>query len=103
RRLPRSLVTRSLFGISLALWLVWAASIVGPLVVVWLLSMSVMYLATRRPREREALLKTWAGTLRWPIMTALTVGIHLAVMPYLGFSLSFRLAYRSVSLVIGVM
>jgi len=102
RRLPRSLVTRSLFGISLALWLVWAASIVGPLVAVWLLSVSVMYLATSRPREREALLKTWAGTLRWPIMIALTVGIHLAVMPYLGFSLSFRLAYRNVSLVIGV-
>jgi MscS family membrane protein len=40
--------------------------------------------------------------MRWPAIAVLTLGAHLLLMPQLGFSLSFRLAYRHVSFIVAV-
>jgi MscS family membrane protein len=102
RGLPQSLVRRTVFGISLGIWIVWVASIGGPLFVAWLLSMLILALVTRQARQRETLFKRWARAMRWPVTTVVALGAHLLLMPLIGFSLSFRLAYRRFALVVVV-
>jgi len=102
RALPQSLVRRTLFGISLGVWVVWALSMVVPLLVAWLLSVLFVAVVMRGPRERKTLFRRWVAAMRWPTIVVLALGAHLLLMPQLGFSLSFRLAYRNLSFIVAV-
>ena len=104
RVMPRSLVSRDLFGISLAQWLVLAGALVMPLVALTLLAGTFIFLGRSifkdavRGRQWEVL---YEG-LQWPLIIALTLTIHLMSIPLLGLPLAFRIAYARVALVVAV-
>jgi len=95
RVMPEALLKYKLFGISLAQYLVWAGSIGLPVLLFSLLSFVAIVLARkviRNPRGR-IVLDSWYGGMRWPGILVLTLAIHLASLPTLGFSLRFRILY----------
>ena len=95
RVMPEALLKYKPFGISLAQLLAWAGSIGLPLLLFSLLSFVAIVLARtiiRNPRGRRVL-DSWYGGMRWPGILVLTLGIHLASLPALGFSLRFRILY----------
>jgi MscS family membrane protein len=101
--MPRALVARSLFGISLAQWIVYAASIGAPLLLLWVASRLVIGLARRKIMDaRRPLLDTWGAGLTAPLIVTGTLAAHFAVMPFLGFPLTFRLAYARLGMVVAV-
>jgi MscS family membrane protein len=104
RLMPRALLDSRLFGVPIGVWLAWAATLVGPFAVFWLLSIAFITIAHRAitHETRRALLDSWYAGLKLLVILMCTLGTHLALMPTLGFSLSFRLAYRQVALVVVV-
>ncbi len=95
RVMPEALLNYKPFGISLAQYLAWAGSIGLPLLLFSLLSFVAIVLARtfiRNPRGRRVL-DSWYGGMRWPGILVLTLGIHLASLSALGFSLRFRILY----------
>ena len=95
RVMPEALLKYKPFGISLAQYLAWAGSIGLPLLLLSLLSFVAIVLARtviRNPRGRSVL-DSWYGGMRWPGILVLTLGIHLASLSALGFSLRFRILY----------
>ena len=101
RIMPSALVETRLFGLSLARWLAYLASLIAPVAGLWLLSMAVMAGLRRAifDRARRTLIETWYVGLRWLIIVVLAVLMHLGLMRYLGFSLSFRVTYTRVALI----
>lgn len=101
RLMPESLTERSYFGISLAQWILLAVTIAGPLLVFSALSLLVARVGRRRIDDlaRRAIFLSWWSHVRWLVIVALTLGAHLAVLPLLGFSLTFRVAYGRIGLV----
>jgi len=107
RMMPPVLVEHAFLGFSAAQWIVWAASILVPLLLMWLAWR--VCLATL---EREAVnalvrerLKTWLSEIRGPVTLLVLLSVHLLTVRTLGFSLSSRLAYMragSVLVLIGV-
>ncbi len=104
RLMPPSLVARSFWGISLAQWIVWAASIVLPLLLFWTAALCVVASSRRLIRDttRRTVFEAWWKGVRWLLIIALTLGTHLLLMPWLGFSLTFRYTYTRVALVVAV-
>jgi MscS family membrane protein len=104
RLMPSSLVARSFWGISLAQWIVWAASIVLPLLLFWTAALCVVASSRRLIRDttRRTVFEAWWKGVRWLLIIALTLGTHLLLMPWLGFSLTFRYTYTRVALVVAV-
>lgn len=103
RVIPTSLVESTLFGIPLARWLALSATIVAPLLALWLLSsvaFAIARLAIRGPMRRS-LLDAWYRGLRWLLVLTLALVIHLVLVPSLGFALSFRFTYNRI--VLGVL
>ena len=102
--MPQALVRRELFGISLAHWIVLAASLVIPFVLLMALARAVVFLAGRVSRDpvRRSSLAEWYAVTRWPAIIVLTLAIQLTAMRVLGFPLVFRIAYAHVGLVAGV-
>jgi MscS family membrane protein len=96
-------VDRSLFGISLAQWLLLAASLLLPFVLFWTLAWLLSRLGRREDRsERAAFYATlWRG-MRQPLVLALTLATHLGCLPWLGFSIEFRYTYGRLAMVAGV-
>ena len=104
RAMPGALVRRELFGISLAHWIVLAASLVIPFVLLMALARAVVFLAGRVSRDpvRRSSLDEWYAVTRWPAIIVLTLAIQLSAMRMLGFPLVFRIGYAHVGLVAGV-
>ena len=104
RAMPQALVRRELFGISLAHWIVLAASLVIPFVLLMALARAVVFLAGRVSRDpvRRSSLDEWYAVTRWPAIIVLTLAIQLSAMRMLGFPLVFRIGYAHVGLVAGV-
>ena len=104
RVMPATLVERAYFGISLAQWILWAVSIALPLVLFWALAHLVAWMGRRRIEDitRRALFIAWWNGVRWLIVFGLALGLHFSVMPLLGFSLTFRVAYARVGLTVAV-
>lgn len=101
--MPRVLVARPVFGISLAQWIVYATSIGVPLLLLWVASRLVLGLARRKIMDgRRPLLETWGAGLAAPLIVTGTLAAHFAVMPFLGFPLTFRLAYARLGMVVAV-
>ena len=96
RMMPPVLVERAFLGISAAQWIVWAASIILPLVLMWLV-WRVCLAAVQRSavsafvKER---VRKWLGQIRWPVTILFLLLFNLLTVRTLGLSLSFRLAYR---------
>jgi MscS family membrane protein len=95
RLMPTALVERRYFGISLAQWTLWAASLVVPFAVFWALAQISFVLRSRTIREptRRALFQSWWRQVRWLAIGSLTLVTHLTLMRFLGFSLTFRFTY----------
>ena len=102
RVMPTTLRSRELFGISVAHWIVLVASFAIPFALLALLSAAFMLLATRILRDpaRRRNVAEWYAFTRWPGILALTLAIQLSAMRFLGFPLSFRIAYAHVGLVV---
>jgi MscS family membrane protein len=101
RIMPPSLVSRSYFGLSLAQWILWATSLLAPLLLFGALARVVPWVLRRRTEDvtRRALILTgWKG-LRWPIVAGLTLLAHLGAVRLLGFGVTTRLAYTRFILV----
>jgi MscS family membrane protein len=104
RLMPASLVSRSYAGISLAQWIIWAGSILLPLLFFWTLSYLVGWMVRLRITDltrRTLFLSSWNG-VRWPLVIGLTLLAHLAVVRVLGFSLTFRYDYARIVLTLVV-
>jgi MscS family membrane protein len=107
RLMPPILVEHAFLGFSGAQWIVWAASIILPLLLMWLV-MRVALAAIERSDVNAAIkerLRTWLREIRRPVTFLVLLSVHLLTVRTLGFSLSFRLAYMragSVLVLIGV-
>jgi MscS family membrane protein len=107
RLMPPILVERAFLGVSAAQWIVWAASIILPLLLMWLLwrvCLAAIERAAVNAFARDRL-KTWLVEIRGPVTFLVLLTFHLLTVRTLGFSLSFRLAYMrggSVLVLIGV-
>ncbi len=100
RLMPKPLVSHTFFGTSLAQWIVWAASIGIPLLLLWLVSRLSVVLARTKIGDpaRRRLVDSWYAAARLPMVVLFTLAIQLAAMPFLGFSLGFRLGNGRIAL-----
>ena len=101
RIMPRVLVNSRVLGLSLARWLAYAVSVALPLVVFWFLSFAFIAgvrLIVKSPSRRK-FLELWYAGLRWLTVFVLTLGVHLVLIRYLGFSFRFRYVYSRFALV----
>jgi MscS family membrane protein len=101
RVIPPSLVESTLFGIPIARWLALVATLVVPMLVLFLLlaaAFAVIRVAVRAP-NRRSLLASWYRGLRWLFVLTVALIVHLVLMRSLGFSLSFRVTYNRIVLV----
>jgi MscS family membrane protein len=95
RIMPESLVSRSYIGLSLAQSILWAASILAPLLLFWGLTGLVSWVVRRRIADgtrRAMFLSSWRG-VRWLLIVGLTLIAHLAAVPFLGLGVTSRFAY----------
>ena len=104
RTMPHSLVRRDLFGVSLAHWLVFAASLLVPFILLVLISSICMAFARRLVRDpaRRREIEAGYASIRWPAIAALTLTIQLMSIPSLGLPVTFRIAYARVGLLLFV-
>src|SRR5262245_26496311 len=104
RLMPTSLVAHSFWGISLGQWILWAASIVLPLLLFWTAAGILLALSRRLVRDttRRTVFEAWWKGVRWLLIVALTLVTHLVLLRWLGFSLTFRYTYSRVALVVAV-
>ena len=96
RMMPPVLVERAFLGISAAQWIVWAASIILPLLLMWLvwrLCLAAVQRSAVSAFVKERVRK-WLGQIRWPVTILVLLLFNLLTVRTLGLSLSFRLAYR---------
>jgi MscS family membrane protein len=105
RTMPRALLTRSFLGISLAHWVVLAASIALPLLLFCFLAALFVRGARRSIRipERRALFDAWYAELAWPLVLLLTLLAQLLLMRGLGFPLTFRFAWSHLAMTIAIL
>ena len=99
-----ALLRRRVFGMSLAHWVVLAASVIIPLVVLAFISNAMVLLVWRfwrDPAQRQGA-EVWYRELKWPVIVLLTLVIHVTGMRTLGFPLSFRIAWARVLLIAAV-
>ena len=104
RIMPASLVARSFFGLTLAQWILWGMSILAPLLLFAAMARAVVWAARLRIADitgRAVFLQWWQG-VRWLIVLGLTLIAHVAALPFLGFSVSFRLAYARFTLLAAI-
>jgi MscS family membrane protein len=102
RVMPQLLLDYNLFGVPLAQWVAWLASIGVPLLLFWFLAwicISALKGIVGDSPRREFIYASYAR-IRWPSILFLTLCAHLLSLGYLGFTLSFRIVYTRVGLVI---
>ena len=100
RVMPAPLLRRTFFGIPLAHWVVLAATVAIPLVLLAAISNALVFLVRqfRRDPAKHLAVEVWSRELRWPVVILLTLVIHATAMRTLGFPLSFRIAWARVVL-----
>jgi len=100
RAMPPAFVRPVLFGVSLAQWIILAATILVPIIVFRLLSGVIVGIARRTVgASRRGALDSMYESLRWPVIVVLTLAIHLAYMPFMRLPLAFRISYGHVGFV----
>jgi MscS family membrane protein len=95
RVMPQLLLDYNFLGISLAQWVAWMASIGLPLLLSWLLFFAAMPLLRRTVADASLrrTIEVWQSALHWPLTLVVTLIAHVFALPYLGFSVGFRIVY----------
>jgi len=93
RFMPRWLQEHTAFGLSLAHWIVWIASLLIPLFCFFFLAKGVIFIIGKAlpSNEKRTFLLGFAKKLKWPVVWILAVVAHLIWLPRLGFPLRFRI------------
>ena len=104
RVMPSALVSREVFGISIAHWVVLVAMLVLPLILLALLSaglaLIVRHLLTSPARRND--LDVWYSATRWPAIIVVALVIQTSSLRILGYPLAFRITYAHIALVAAV-
>jgi MscS family membrane protein len=98
RILPAALFSRAIFDLSWADLLVWAASLLLPLLLLpplFRLGRLLLHGFLRRPGYGD-IVDAWYGATRWPATIVLTLAVNLAALSWFGPTLSFRIGYSQV-------
>jgi MscS family membrane protein len=108
RWVPQALLSREIFGISVAHWIVLVGTLLIPFALL-VLSFSVaigLIRANVREPSRLRSINAWYAGMRWPLIIFLTLSIQLVWMLLrmrsLGFTLTSRVTYARVALVLDV-
>ena len=102
RVMPASLVSRSYYGLSLAQWILWAFTLLAPLLLFGTFAWLVLWLAKRRSGTGPSLFLSSWSRVRWPLVLTLTLISHLVTIPLIGFSVRFRVGYSRVVVIASV-
>lgn len=104
RVMPSALVSREVFGISLAHWIVLVATLVVPLILLGLLgaglAVVVRRVVTSAARRRD--LDVWYAAIRRPTIIVLALLIQTSSLRVLGYPLAFRITYAHIALIAAV-
>jgi MscS family membrane protein len=108
RWMPKALLSRDIFGVSVAHWTVLVVTLLIPfalLVLIFSIAIRLIRATVREPSRLRSV-NAWYAGIRWPLITFLTLSIQLMwmliSMRSLGFTLTFRVAYARVALVLDV-
>ena len=104
RVMPSALVSRELFDISLAHWIVLVAMLLIPLGLFALLAAGAMFVVRHivlDPGRRHDL-DVWYHAIRWPTITLAVLLVQSSMLRFLGYPLAFRIAYAHVGLITAV-
>ena len=104
RVMPGVFVRNKVFGISLADWIVLAASLLIPFLLLIVASRGAVALTKfalrNSPRRRN--LDAWHAATRWPLIIALSLVTQLSLMRLLRLPLTLRFGYARVGLILTV-
>src|SRR6185295_12813453 len=105
RSMPAWMLEREMLGISLAHWAVLIGVLLACFVGLWLLAIAIDVVVKSfiRSPQRKQDWETWNQQTRWPTIVVLTIFIQFAVIPKLGFPLTFRVGYARVGMVVLVL
>lgn len=102
RLMPQVLQDRSLFGLSLAHWMIWLVSLLLPipcfLILMWAISFVVR--VSVRNGEKQAFLLELSEKIKWPVVLILSIVVHIFSLRWLGFPLQFRIISGHVGAII---
>jgi MscS family membrane protein len=108
RWMPKALLSGDIFGMSVAHWIVLVATLLIPfalLVLTFGIAIRLIRASVRDPSRLRSI-NAWYARMRWPLIIFLTVSAQLIWMLLrmrsLGFTLTFRVAYARVALVLDV-
>ena len=104
RVMPESLQTTKLFGVSVAQWIAWLSTFLVPLLVLWLIARLNVVLIKKiiSSPSRRLRLEVWNDGLRWPVIIFLTLIVHLLSVSTFVSSLTSRIAYTRLGMVLVV-
>ena len=104
RVMPRALLNRELFGVSLAHWIVLVATLVIPFFLFALLATGLMFVVRRMvpdPTRRHDL-DIWYMATRWPAIGVVVLAVQVTMLRFLGYPLAFRITYSHIALIAAV-
>ena len=98
RAMPKALLDRSLFGLSLAHWIVLIGLLLATCGALVLIAVITAFLARQLVREaaRRRAWDAWFEATRWPATAVLTLIVQFLAIPSLGYPLTFRVAYAQI-------
>ena len=104
RWMPRWMIEKTWFGTPIGRWVAWFATLVIPFLIFRAFAAAIISLARRHARTAEGrhVISTWHHGIARPIVVALTLGVHMAALPMIGFTLAFRLAYTRWAVLVAV-
>jgi MscS family membrane protein len=108
RGLPKALLSHNFLGVSVAHWSVLVATLLIPFVLLVLISGTAIRFVRKRESDPARLrnINAWYAGIHWPLIIFVTLTIQLLVMVIwmrsLGYTLTFRVAYARVALVLEV-
>ena len=108
RWMPKALLSRDVFGVSVAHWTVLVVTLLIPFaLLVLLFGIAIRFIrANVREPSRLRSINAWYAGIRWPLIIFLTLSIQLIWMllrmSSLGFTLTSRVTYARVALVLDV-
>ena len=93
RLMPQFLQEHSIFGLSLAYWLMFLISLLVPIPLLLLLMRILVFAVGRalQNNEKRSFVLDLAGTIKWPVVLMLTIVIQVVSMRWMGFPLRFRI------------
>jgi MscS family membrane protein len=108
RWMPKALLSRDVFGLSMAHWIVLVATLLIPfalLVLIFSIAIKLIRATVREPSRLRSI-NAWYAGIRWPLIIFSTVSVQLVwmllSMRSLGFTLTSRVTYARVALVVDV-